>query len=117
MKKIILLFSSVALVPFVALAQTPDTGYFTGLLTDVESIINALPPIIIGIAVVVFLWGVVKFMLAGDNDDARASGKKTMIWGLVGLLVMVSIWGIIAFFQGVIGIGGKTRPDTVIDNL
>ncbi|MFA6463850.1 MAG: hypothetical protein WCV55_02495, partial [Candidatus Paceibacterota bacterium] len=49
-------------------------------------------PLLIIIAVVVFLYGVLKFISAGDNEEARQSGRNVMIYGIIVLFVMVSIW-------------------------
>lgn len=52
---------------------------------------------IIGISVIVFLWGIFKFITAeGDN---KQGGRELMFWGIIGLFVMVSVWGLVAVLQ------------------
>jgi len=58
------------------------------------------------VAVVVFLWGVVKFISAGGNQEKIKTAKGFIIWGLVGIFVLVSLQGLIyllqqMFFDGV----------------
>lgn len=58
-------------------------------------ILNPLARLLIAIAVVYFFWGVAKFIINSDNEQAREEGKKHMIWGIIGLFIMVGVWGII----------------------
>lgn len=75
--------------PFVAHAQT-----FTAILTTVENIITQVIPIMIGLAVLVFMWGVFKYVIASGEDD-KSAGRSFMIWGIIALFVMTSVWGLV----------------------
>lgn len=57
-------------------------------------IVNPLIKLLIGLALVVFLWGVAQFIYGAGEDKTREEGKKHIIWGLVGLFIMVSAIGI-----------------------
>lgn len=46
------------------------------------------------IAVVMFIYGIVEYMLGAENPEKRDAGKKHMIWGVVGMFVMLSAYGI-----------------------
>ena len=112
MKKItkILAGGSVAL-PFLALAQEADTGtvadlgWIETLVAEVGGVVTSLIPLLIAIALLVFVYGVVKFIGAAD-DSARDDGKKKMIWGIVGLFVIISVWGLVALLAQLAGVGG-----------
>ena len=73
-----------------------------------------LVPILLGIALVVFVWGLVVFIAQSGNDQAREVGKQRMIWGLVALFIIVSVWGIVLLLQELFGVdsnpGGLTPP-------
>lgn len=96
-------------------------------LTDVISIaiglLNSLIPLIIGLALVIFLWGVVRYVVAGADKEGKEKGRRFMIWGIIGLVVMVSVWGIVSLvrntlFEGVpspAGDGGNPTPNTLGD--
>lgn len=61
-------------------------------------------PVVFSLALLVFIWGLVKFISrTGGDEKAVTEGKKLMIWGLVALFIMVSIWGILRFFYGAFG--------------
>jgi uncharacterized membrane protein len=97
-----------SLLPFVALAQNvtaPNYGYITGILTQVTSILGLLTPIIFAIAILYFFWGLAKFIMAAGDDDARAAGKKIMLWGVVALFVMTSVYGLVKLLGNVVGVG------------
>lgn len=56
---------------------------------------SAVVPFLIGLGLVLFLAGVLKFVSAGDNEEARQGGRNMMMFGIVSLFVMVSIWGFV----------------------
>ena len=47
------------------------------------------------VVLVIFLWGVVEFLAASDNETARMDGKRHMMWGVIGLVIMVGVNGIL----------------------
>jgi uncharacterized membrane protein YidH (DUF202 family) len=95
----------VSLLPLLALAQSADTSYFDGLLDDIGSFIGSLVPVLIGVAVVVFIWGVIKYTTAGDDPEKRAAARSLMIYGIIAIFVIVSIWGLVAILQQLTGTG------------
>jgi len=67
---------------------------------EIIAIVSAqiLRPIVLllfALATVLFLWGVVEFLINRDNEEERDRGKRHMIWGIVGLIIMFSATGII----------------------
>lgn len=75
----------------------------------------------ISIALLVFIWGVLKMIFGlGDTDTdsskVKEEGKKRMIWGLIALFVLVSVWGLVAIVINTFGLEGSattTPPPTV----
>lgn len=51
--------------------------------------------LLIALAVVFFLYGILKYITAGDDEEKRTKMKNTMIYGIIGLFVMISFWGIV----------------------
>lgn len=85
------------------------------MLSPIIQIINAIAyivgliiPILIGIALIVFFWGLVMYIAKTGDEKAHERGKRTMIAGIVSLFIMVSIWGIIRFGQSAFGIAGNS---------
>ncbi|MFC1595137.1 hypothetical protein ACFL3E_01790 [Patescibacteria group bacterium] len=50
------------------------------------------------IASLVFIFGVIEYIWKADSDEGRISGKRHMIWGLIGLFIMVAASSIIQLF-------------------
>lgn len=79
---------------------------FSELVNIFISLTRTTIPIIVGLALLVFIWGLVKFISrVGGDEKAVTEGKKLMIWGLATLFLMISIWGILRFFYGALGFG------------
>src|SRR3989338_4129162 len=72
--------------------------------------ISMLVPVIIGLTLIIFLWGLARFIWAGGDEEKIKSGKSLMFWGIVGLFVMVSVWGIINILYGSFFSGGIRLP-------
>ncbi|MEK7120514.1 MAG: pilin [Patescibacteria group bacterium] len=99
MKKLTLLGLAVFL-PAVASAQVTDVDSVFDL---VSGWINTLVPIIIALAVLAFIWGVFRYVVASSDDD-KAKGRNMMIWGVVGIFVMVSVWGLVGVLKNTFGL-------------
>lgn len=92
-----------------------DLAYGTGVLTSVAGIVNFLVPLLIAVALALFLWGVVSFLASSGNEEARREGGKRIVWGVVALFVAVSVWGLVGLINQITGIeagGGIELPQT-----
>ncbi len=96
-----------AVLPLVTLAQNSGAGVFN-ILNLFSRIVSALIPIVIGVAVLMFLLGVLKYVTAGD-EDGQKEAKNTMIMGVIVLFVMVSIWGLVNILGDTLSLN-KTAP-------
>lgn len=91
------------LLPLVALAQTPNASYLFSALSQIRSLVSALVPLLVAIAVVVFIVGVLRYVTAGESEDKRANARNLMIYGIIAIFVIVSIWGLVAILQQITG--------------
>lgn len=65
-------------------------------------------PVVTGFALVVFFWGLAKFIFRlGGDENAVKEGKNLMVWGLIAFFVLLSLMGILAFIYRDFGF---TRP-------
>jgi hypothetical protein len=108
MKKVFILLGMFALPSF-AFAQS--LGNLETLLQSIGRLISAATPIVVGLALLAFFWGLATFIFSAGNDEAKDKGKNIMIWGIVALFVMVSVWGIVRFIGQALGIN---QGDTII---
>jgi hypothetical protein len=106
MKKYIIpvLLASYPLVSFAAL------GGIKGYITDIGRIVEALTVVAAGAALLVFFWGLVKFITKAGDEGAVEEGRRLMLWGIVALFVMVSVWGLVQFLNTELGIGTGNAP-------
>lgn len=69
----------------------------------INRLVNPLIGILVGIALIIFFWGILEFVANAGSEDARTTGKKHIIWGLVGFLIIFGVVGIIniikSFFE------------------
>ncbi|MFA6076501.1 MAG: hypothetical protein WC735_00290 [Candidatus Paceibacterota bacterium] len=81
------------------------------LLNYATCIINtSVIPLIFALAIVMFVWGVVQFVINSDDEAKKTKGKMFMIWGIVALTVMVSVWGLVAILGNTFGVNTGIIP-------
>jgi hypothetical protein len=102
MKKTALLSLAILAFPFIASAQTLQP--IRNLIVAVGGILNLLIPVLIAAALVVFFWGLVKYIWG--SGKGLAAGRNTMIGGILALFIMVSIWGLVNLAQNAFGVSG-----------
>ena len=91
---------AVFLLPAVAFAQSyGQVNNASSLFIAIKSILNAVIPIIIALAVVYILWGVAQSFVKGD-EKAKTEGHMKIVYGIIGLFVMLSIWGLVNILVG-----------------
>ncbi len=101
MKKTALIASILFAVPYFAFAATN----LQSLVAEAGSLLNALIPLLMAAALVVFFWGLVQYIRSAGEGE-HAVGRNIMIAGIVSLFVMVSVWGLVRFLQSTLGISG-----------
>jgi hypothetical protein len=96
MKKALSLLALVSVFAPTAIvgAQPANIGGFVSLINMASDLINRLIPFIIALTVLVFLWGVFRYVLSRDSDSQKEA-QGYMIWGIIALFVMVSVWGLV----------------------
>ena len=63
------------------------------LLDNIKTyLVNPAILLLFGLALVIFLYGLVEFFWSGDKLDPKL-GRDKIIWGLVGMAIMASVYG------------------------
>lgn len=85
--------------------QEPLQGLVNKL---VDLILNPLIALLFAAGFVVFVWGIVEFMWGLSQDtDHRETGKKHMLWGVIGMFVMASAYAIFLLIKSTVcGLAG-----------
>ncbi len=91
----------------IVFAQTVYASVESGLEPFIDSIVrNIINPIVgllFALAMVLFIWGIAKFLFQANDENAREQGKKHIIGGLFGMFIMVSVMGIINILANTFG--------------
>ncbi len=51
--------------------------------------------LLMGFAVLMFVWFIIKYFIIQSDDTKRAEAAKYLMWSLIGFFVILSLWGII----------------------
>lgn len=123
MKKKLVVLSGFALgsAPLVALAQglaiggsssgcnlAGNNGTLLTILCRVGQILNSVVPVLIALGVVYFVWGVITYMVGGD-EEAKKKGRDKIIYGIIGLAVIVAIWGLVNILTNTFGVDNNSQ--------
>ena len=109
--------------PLVALAQVTNNGttatcdptlatsgtLFT-LLCRFGQLLNAVVPVLIALGVLYFVWGVVTYVIASD-EEAKKKGRDRIIFGIIGLAVVIGLWGLVNLLRNTFGLNNSQRFD------
>ncbi|NOY35353.1 MAG: hypothetical protein GXP44_00240 [bacterium] len=95
----------VALVfgPMVAMAASFET-----ILSKVGDLVQMIIPLLISIALLVFIWGIIQYVTAGDDEEKRKKSTNKILYGIIGLFAIVSVWGLVKVIQNTFGIENTT---------
>jgi uncharacterized membrane protein YidH (DUF202 family) len=78
--------------------------------TIIPSILDPAVNLLIAVAVVLLLYGVVKYVSSGENEEERKKGKDLIVYGIIGLFVMVSVWGLVNLLAGTFSLETSSIP-------
>lgn len=114
MKKLIAFV--LAFSPVLALAQTlNDIDTVAQKATNIGDLIIKLA---ISLAVLWIIVSVVRYLIVGaDNEEERAKGGKSILYGVIGLFVILSIWGLVFLLTNSFRFGRNTTPTTEINRI
>ena len=86
-----------------------ETDDLRALVIDTGEILQLLLPIVFTLAVVAFMFGIVRLLFTLISGGETEGQGAVLFWGIVALFVMTSIWGIVDFAGNLFGIeqGGE----------
>lgn len=84
------------MLPSIALAQAEG---LKGFVTAFGKSVNLALPIVVSLAVLIFFWGMAKYLFSAGDKTKLSEGRNMMVFCVLALFVMVSVWGIVKFFQ------------------
>ena len=87
-------------------------------LKDVNNLIlNPIIALMFGVSVVIFIYGIVKFLTtdAGDAGSTRIEARNSMMWGIIGMVIMFSVYGIIKLILDTFGVTPTGEAGTFLN--
>ncbi len=92
--------------PLAAFAQTPSPPDFTvfepttpisfiSVAAQFRDIANKVIPFLIGLAIMLMVYGIFRYVAAAGDSEKIAEGRKTIIYGIVAIFLMLSFWGLV----------------------
>ena len=85
------------------------SGYmdFCSVVNFILGLIGASIPILVSISVIVFVWGVFRYVIAEGEDKQKS--RDVMMYGIIGLFVMVSVWGLVRVVYNTFGLDNNNN--------
>ena len=129
MKKFQKIFLVLILVLVVALPLTTfaqSTGDFPRCDTTVQNagdiicrvgtLVRSLIPLLIALGVVYFIWGVITYVIGGD-EEAKKKGRTRMLYGIIGFAIIAGLWGIVFLVVNTFGVAANDISQLNMDVL
>jgi hypothetical protein len=102
------LYVALILITFPTLtsAQAYDFRSLVALFIDM---IKTLVPLIVGLTLLYFIWGIFQ-LVRSNSEDARKEAIGVITYGIVSLFVMISVWGLVSILTSTFFGGGLVIP-------
>lgn len=82
-------------LPLAVFAQNTANDNLVDLFNQINTVINAIIPFLVGLAVLIIIWGVFNYIAGAGDEEKRAQAKQYIVWGVVGVFIMLSVWGLV----------------------
>ncbi len=93
---------------------------FTDATTSIATItkfINQTIYVIIGVAVLIFVFGLLKYIRAGGDSDTIKEARDSIIMGIVIIFVMTCVWGLVRVISNTIMLSNTTPSSDEIPQV
>ncbi|NBD74157.1 hypothetical protein GVX82_03920 [Patescibacteria group bacterium] len=105
--------SMLLLSPAVVAAQTTVQT----IIGEFGGWVSTLFPLALGASLLLFAFGIARFIFEVGSDDGRRRGRALMIWGVIALFISVSLWGIVSIAITLFGLDPDvTCPPTQLND-
>lgn len=116
MKKYLLAVAA-GLLPLVTFAAqntvTVNTNGINNAITSLTHTINLIVPLLLAVAIVFFVYGVIRYIIANGAEDA-AKARGFIIWSVVGLAAVLAVWGLARLLINFFGLSPEQlTPDYI----
>ncbi len=97
--------AGLVLLPGLALAQGLSTAVSNtkSLVDQFQGIVSSALVVLMGIAVIFFIVGIIRFVLAAGDAEKRKEAKGYMFYGVIAFVVIVGLYGLVNVILGFFG--------------
>ncbi len=68
-----------------------------------QYVVNPIIILLFACAFIYFLWGVFLYIKNAASEDDRATGKRHIVYGVIGMAIMFGAKAIVAIISSVVG--------------
>lgn len=90
-------------------------GGIAGIIAELENIINLVVPFLIGLAVLIIIYGILGYISKTADEEKRKEAQSFIVWGIVGIFIMVSVWGLVNILVKTFNFGSSNTNSVVTD--
>lgn len=101
------LASAFVFAPHFAFAEIAT---FRDLMQTFVTIMGNAMSLLYAVAFAGFFWGIMLFVLNGNDERKRAEGKQWIKWSIIALFVMLTLWGIVGVLTDTFNISTPVIP-------
>ena len=104
---------SPALSLAVPVQGTADKVQVETIVNNITGLARLIITLLFVLALLVFVWGAVKLILAAGDPEAIKEAKSFMWWGVIAMAVLASVFGLVTFLQSYFGVTGGGGFNTI----
>jgi ABC-type Na+ efflux pump permease subunit len=102
-------FAMLVLFPVITFAEGKDLN---DLVQLVGKYLNAGVGFILSLAVVMFIYNVFKYFIAGgDNAESKKEAGLYVMWSIIGFFVILSFWGLVRIVTNTFKLDSQAPTD------
>ncbi len=68
---------------------------FSSIIFGIVEVMNSLVWLLSGIAILIFFWGLVRYISNSSGPKGQQEGRQLIVWGLISLFIIFSLGGIL----------------------
>lgn len=72
---------------------------YAGLIENILTIIRSLTGLCAALALLFFIFGIIKYVASGDSAAKRTESVQTITYGLIALFVLITVWSLVGLLQ------------------
>ncbi len=100
---------SVVFLPVIAFAQDFSTDNLISVANQLKGVVNSALVVLAGVAVIVFIVGIIQFVLRAGDAEKRKEARGYMIYGVIAFAVIIGLYGLA---NAVLSFFGITATET-----